>query len=64
MVGDFSAMTDLYGVVSNVNNVSALPVSRLDLYGLFAAAFAPAIPVVLGSVPFDVVARAAMKMLL
>jgi hypothetical protein len=64
MVVDFSAMQDLYGVVSNVNKVSALPVSRLDLYGLFAAAFVPAIPVVIGSVPFDVVARAAMKMLL
>jgi hypothetical protein len=64
MVMDFSAMQDLYGVVSNVNKVSALPVSRLDLYGLFAAAFVPAIPVVIGSVPFDVVARAAMKMLL
>jgi hypothetical protein len=63
IVGDFSAMTDLYGVVSNVNDVSALPVSRLDLYGLFASAFVPAIPVVIGSVPFDVVARAAMKML-
>ena len=63
MVADFSAMEDLYGVVSNVNKVSALPVSRLDLYGLFAAAFVPAIPVVIASVPFDVVARAAMKML-
>ena len=42
----------------------ALPVSRLDLYGLRAAAFVPAIPVVIGSVPFDVVAWAAMKMLL
>ena len=62
-VGDFSAMTDLYGVVSNVNSVSALPVSRLDVYGLFASAFMPAIPVVIGSVPFDVIARAAMKML-
>ena len=63
MVVDFSAMGDLYAVVSNVNKVSALPVSRLDLYGLLAAAFVPAIPVVLGSVPFDVVAQAAMKML-
>jgi hypothetical protein len=63
MVEDFTAMEDLYSVVSNVNEVSALPVSRLDLYGLFAAAFVPAIPVVIGSVPFDVVARAAMKML-
>lgn len=63
MVADFSAMHDLYGVVSNVNDVSVLPVSRVDLYGLFAAAFVPAIPVVIGSVPFDVVARGAIKML-
>lgn len=64
IVSDFSAMTDLYSVVNNVNQISALPVSRVDLYGLLAAAVVPAIPVALGSVPFDVVARAAMKMLL
>ena len=63
MVADFSAVNDLYGVVRNVNDVSVLPVSRVDLYGLFAAAFVPAIPVVIGSVPFDVVARGAIKML-
>ena len=40
MVADFSAMHNLYGVVGNVNDVSVLPVSRVDLYGLFAAAFA------------------------
>jgi hypothetical protein len=63
MVADFSAVNDLYGVVRNVNDVSVLPVGRVDLYGLFAAAFVPAIPVVIGSVPFDVVARGAIKML-
>lgn len=63
MVVDFSALNDLYGVVRNVNDVSVLPVGRVDLYGLLAAAFVPAIPVVIGSVPFDVVARAAAKML-
>ncbi len=63
MVADFSAVNDLYGVVRNVNDVSVLPVSRVDLYGLFAAAFVPVIPVVIGSVPFDVVARGAIKML-
>jgi hypothetical protein len=63
MVADFSAVNDLYGVVRNVNDVSVLPVSRVDLYGLFAAAFVPAIPVVIGSVPFDVVAQGAIKML-
>jgi hypothetical protein len=63
MAADFSAMNDLYGVVHNINDVRVLPVSRVDLYGLFAAAFVPAIPVVIGSVPFDVVARGAIKML-
>jgi hypothetical protein len=63
MVADFTTVNDLYGVVRNVNDVSVLPVSRVDLYGLFAAAFVPAIPVVIGSVPFDVVARGAIKML-
>jgi hypothetical protein len=63
MVADFSAMHNLYGVVRNVNDVSVLPVSRVDLYALFAAAFVPVIPVVIGSVPFDVVAQAAIKML-
>jgi hypothetical protein len=33
------------------------------LDGLFAAAFVPAIPVVIGPVPFDVLARGALKML-
>ncbi len=63
MVADFSAMHNLYGVVGNVNDVSVVPVSRVDLYGLLAAALVPAIPVVIGSVPFDVVAQAAIKLL-
>jgi hypothetical protein len=63
MVADFSAINDLYGVVRNVNDVRVLPVGRVDLLGLFAAALAPAIPLVIGSVPFAVVAREAIKML-
>ncbi len=63
MVVNFSALNDLYGVASNVNDSSVLPVGRVDLYLLLAAAFVPAVPVVIGSVPFDVVARAAAKML-
>ncbi len=62
MVADFSALNDLYGVVRNVNDVRVLPVGRVDLLGLFAAATVPAIPVVIGSVPFAVVAQGAIKM--
>jgi hypothetical protein len=63
MVGDFSAMNDLYGVVRNINEISAVPVGRVDVYALMFVAFVPAIPVVIGSVPFEVVMRAAMKLL-
>ena len=63
MVADFSAIHDLYGVVSNVNDISVVPVNRVDLYALLLVAFIPTIPVVIGSIPLDVVARAALKML-
>ena len=62
-VADFSAIHDLYGVVSDVNDIGVVPVSRVDLYALLLVAFIPTIPVVIGSVPLDVVARAALKML-
>ncbi len=60
---DFAALHHLYGVVSNVNDISVLPVGRIDVYVLFAVAFVPAIPVVIGSVPFDVLAQGAVKLL-
>ena len=59
----FSALNHLYGVVGNVNEIGVLPVTRIDLYGLLVAAFIPAIPVVIGSIPLDTIMRAAMKML-
>lgn len=62
-VPDFAAMHNLYGVVSNVNDISILPVSRVDVYVLLAMAFVPAVPVVIGSVPFDTVAQAVIKLL-
>lgn len=57
------SLNDLYGVVSNVNDVSSTPVSRVDLYALVIVAFIPALPLVIARVPIDVVARAAMKLL-
>ena len=63
MAADFSAIHDLYGVVSIVNDIDVVPVSRIDLYALVLVAFIPTIPLVIGSIPLDIVARAAMKML-
>lgn len=62
-VDDFSALHSLYAVVSNVNDIRAVPVGRVDVYALIFVAFVPAIPVVIGSIPFEVVMRAAMKLL-
>lgn len=62
-VPDFSTANNLYGVVRNINDIRILPVGLVDFYALIAAAFVPAIPVVLGAIPFDVVARAAVKLL-
>jgi hypothetical protein len=63
MVADFSAIHSLYAVVRNVDDIKAVPVSRVDLVALIIVAFVPAIPVVIGSVPFDTVARAALKLM-
>ena len=61
---DFEPINNLYGVVGNVNNIGTFPVARMDLYILLATAFVPAIPVVLGSIPLETVARALLKMLI
>jgi hypothetical protein len=61
---DFEPINNLYGVVGNINNIQVFPVSRIDLYVLLATAFVPAIPVVLGSIPLETVARALVKMLI
>ena len=62
-VPDFSTTTDLYGVVSNINNIRVIPVGLVDLYALIFAALIPAIPIVIASIPFDTVMQDAMKLL-
>jgi hypothetical protein len=61
---DFESINNLYGVVGNINDIGTIPVSRIDLYMLLAVAFVPAIPVVLGSIPLETIARAVLKMLI
>ncbi len=62
-VPDFSTTTDLYGVVSNINNIRVIPVGLVDLYALILVALIPAIPIVIASIPFDTVMQDAMKLL-
>lgn len=62
-VPDFSTTTDLYGVVSNINNIRVIPVGLVDVYALVFVALIPAIPIVIASIPFDTVMQDAMKLL-
>ena len=62
-VSDFSATTDLYGVVGNINRIRVIPVGAVDLYALIAAALIPGIPIVVAAIPFDTVIRDAMKVM-
>ena len=62
-VPDFSATTDLYSVVDNINRIRVIPVGAVDLYALIGVALIPAIPVVIASIPFDTVIRDSLKVL-
>ncbi len=62
-VPDFSTTTDLYGVVSNINDIRVIPVGAVDLYALVGVALIPALPIVIGSIPFDTVIQDAVKLM-
>lgn len=60
---DFSATNNLYGIVRNIDDIRMVPVGRFDFYVVLVVAFVPAIPVLIGSIPFDVIVRGAVKLL-
>ncbi len=62
-VPDFSTTADLYGVVQNIDEIRIVPVGLVDLYAIVIAAAIPSIPVVIAAIPFDVLIKAAMRLL-
>ena len=62
-VPDFSATGDLYGVVDNIEEIRIVPVAAINVYVFVIAALIPCIPVVIAAIPFDVLLRAVMKLL-
>jgi len=62
-VPDFSTTGDLFGVVSNINDIRVIPVGLVDIYALIGVALAPAIPLIIASIPFDTVLEDSMKLL-
>jgi hypothetical protein len=62
-VPDFSATGDLYAVVDNIEEIRIVPVAAINVYVFVIAALIPCIPVVIAAIPFDVLLRAVMKLL-
>lgn len=60
---DFSATTDLYGVVSNVYAVRFVPVDLTSLIALVVAMLLPFAPVVLLAIPLDAIWSGVRKLL-
>jgi len=63
MAPDFSATHDLYAVVSNIDEIRIVPVALINVYLFIIAALIPCIPVVIAAIPFDVLMKAVMKLL-
>ncbi|HTF70655.1 MAG TPA: hypothetical protein VK638_49100 [Edaphobacter sp.] len=61
---DFSATTDLYSIVANVQAMTPFPIEKLSLIRLAIAALAPAIPLAFIALPFNVIMEHIIKLLL
>ena len=62
-VPDFNATGNLYAVAQYIEDIRVVPVGAVDVYVFIVAALVPCIPVVIGAIPFDVLLKAAMKLL-
>ena len=60
---DFSATTDLYGIVSNVQSMSHFPFELRALVALIVVTLLPFVPVALMVIPFKVILREAASLL-
>jgi hypothetical protein len=59
---DFTATNNLYSVTKNIEEIRIVPVARVSVYIFVVAALIPCIPIVLAALPFNVIMRAVMKL--
>jgi hypothetical protein len=60
---DFSATTDLYGIVANIRDMSHLPFELKALIALVVVTLLPFVPVALMTIPFKVILKEAGSLL-
>jgi hypothetical protein len=62
-MSDFSATIDLYSIVANVQQAKTVPIGMRSIGRLAGAALAPAIPLALVVLPFDLIVKEALRFL-
>jgi hypothetical protein len=60
---DFSATTDLYQIVSNVYQMAIVPFELRTLISLFVSTLLPFVPVLVMTVPFNVIVKDLLSLL-
>jgi hypothetical protein len=62
-VTDFTVTNNLYAVAHNIEEIRVVPVGSIDVYMFVIAALIPCIPVVIAAIPFNVLMKAVMKLM-
>jgi hypothetical protein len=60
---DFTSTGNLFDIAHNIEEIEVVPVALINVYLFVIAAIIPCLPVILAAIPFDVLLRAAMKLL-
>jgi hypothetical protein len=60
---DFASTRNLYGVVDYIDEIRVVPVAAINVYLFVIAALIPCIPVVIAAIPFNILMKVVMKLL-
>ena len=60
---DFTSIHNLYGVVDYIDEIRVVPVAAINVYLFVIAALIPCIPVVIAAIPFNILMKVVMKLL-
>jgi hypothetical protein len=60
---DFASTRNLFGVVDYIDDIRVVPVAAINVYLFVIAALIPCIPVVIAAIPFNVLMKLVMKLL-
>jgi hypothetical protein len=60
---DFASTRNLFGVVDYIDEIRVVPVAAINVYLFVIVALIPCIPVVIAAIPFNILMRLVMKLL-